>query len=279
MNAPEQLPRVPRADELKRCVKPRTFYAQELRHAPALRVRDGGWSQNVRCPFHNDTEPSFGVNLESGAYRCFGCGAEGGGIVDFVMQRHGLSLADARAKLAADYGVDGARPSVSDKPRGASKGGEGRPSCTLKPVPEPALALRPTTHPKHGEPSATWTYRDAAGRVLFFICRFDPAQGRKQFAPQTFNGQRWQWKAPPEPRPLYRLDRLAAKPDTLVVFTEGEKAADAAAQLFPHGVSVTTPNGAQAPSKADFAPLAGRRVLIWPDNDGPGLNYAQRVDA
>jgi putative DNA primase/helicase len=274
---------LPRADELKRWIKPRTFYARELPDAPALKARDGGWSQNVPCPFHDDADPSFGVHLETGAYRCFGCDAEGGGIVDFVMQRHGLSLAEARAKLAADYGVDGQRQVGPRSPspeqaRSVQEDREERPRCTLEPVPETALASRPTTHPKHGEPSATWEYRDAAGRLLFFNCRFDLDRGRKQFAPLTFNGRLWQWKAPPEPRPLYGQDRLAAKPDALVVFTEGEKAADAAAQLFPDGVTVTTPNGARAPGKADFHPLAARRVVIWPDNDDPGSDYARVVE-
>ena len=36
-------------------------------------------------------------------------------------------------------------------------------------------------------------------------------------------------------------------------------------------------NGAQAARKTDFGPLAGRRVLIWPDADPPGAAYAAKV--
>ena len=36
-------------------------------------------------------------------------------------------------------------------------------------------------------------------------------------------------------------------------------------------------NGAQAPTKTDFGPLQGRRVLIWPDADAPGAAYAAKV--
>ncbi len=34
---------------------------------------------NSSCPFddHTDTSPSFGVNLEKGFFKCFGCGREG----------------------------------------------------------------------------------------------------------------------------------------------------------------------------------------------------------
>lgn len=29
------------------------------------------------CPFHDDRTPSFNVNLDTGLYNCFGCGAKG----------------------------------------------------------------------------------------------------------------------------------------------------------------------------------------------------------
>jgi putative DNA primase/helicase len=50
----------------------------------------------------------------------------------------------------------------------------------------PVLADAPPTplvHPLWGKPSSTWTYRDATGKVLFHVCRFDPPGKRKQFLP------------------------------------------------------------------------------------------------
>ena len=29
------------------------------------------------CPFHEEDTPSFNANLETGLYKCFGCGAKG----------------------------------------------------------------------------------------------------------------------------------------------------------------------------------------------------------
>ena len=55
------------------------------------------------------------------------------------------------------------------------------------------------------------------------------------------------------------------------------KAADAAADLLPGFVSVTSPNGAQSPDKADWLALKGRTVFIWPDADQPGETYAREV--
>lgn len=148
------------------------------------------------------------------------------------------------------------------------------------PIPDNAPSM-PTTCGKLGKPSRTWSYRDAEGRLLFYVCRFEQPEGRKEFRPLSLwmdaGALRWQWKGVPEPRPLYRLDLLAAQPDAPVIVHEGEKAADAAADLLPGFVSVTSPNGAQSPDKADWQALTGRTVFIWPDADQPGEVYAREV--
>jgi uncharacterized protein (DUF927 family) len=274
--------RLPKPSELKRAIDPAEFYRGELPNGSNLKmVREDGWSQHVKCLFHEpDTEPSFGVNLQTGAFVCFGCDAKGGSIIDFVMLRDGLDLDGARAALAERYRIEpGAtattpprRPGTNhERPR--SIPGFAPTPCDAIPI--EALATRPAEHPRNGAPSATWEYRDAAGRPLCYVLRFDPTAGRKVFALLTWTAAAgWTWKAPLEPRPLYGLDRLAARPDAPALLCEGEKAADAAGALFPAAVPVATMNGAQSPNKADWTPLAGRSVLIWPDHDDPGARYA-----
>lgn len=151
-------------------------------------------------------------------------------------------------------------------------------------APAPADAPVLPTHHRYGEPTARWAYRNEAGALLFWICRFDPPDERKQILPLTLwrdlTGElRWRWKAYPAPRPLYNLDKLAAQPDAPVVVVEGEKSADAATQIFSKSVVTTAPGGAQAATKADWSSIAGRRVLIWPDADAPGGAYGQTVAA
>jgi hypothetical protein len=133
-----------------------------------------------------------------------------------------------------------------------------------------------------------WRYRDAEGQLLGFIVRFDrPANGlpaAKQFRPFTFcsgpAGRReWRCQGFPEPRPLYGLNRLAPSPLAQVLVAEGERAADAASKRFPNYVVVTSSYGAKAARKTDWTPLAGRRVVIWPDADEPGAQYGQEVAA
>ena len=131
-----------------------------------------------------------------------------------------------------------------------------------------------------------WRYRNAKVRLLGCIIRYDrPANGspgEKQVKPFTFcegpNGKReWRSKGFAEPRPLYGLDRLAARPDAPVLVVEGEKAADATGKRFEDHVVITSPGGSKAARKADWSPVAGRPVIIWPDADDPGTRYADDV--
>jgi len=152
--------------------------------------------------------------------------------------------------------------------------------CVM-PVPANASPM-PLVHPKWGKPSATWTYRDASGETLFCVSRFDLDGKHKQFLPQSLwressGALRWWWKGVLTPRPLYGLDKLAGCPGASVIICEGEKAVDAAAKVFPRSVCITSPSGSQAAAKADWSPLAGRRVMIWPDADEPGEKYAGEV--
>lgn len=153
----------------------------------------------------------------------------------------------------------------------------------IMPVPEDAPAP-PAKHPTLGAPARRWEYRDAAGRLLGLIFRFDVKGGTKEIRPLAFAehrrwGRRWRWQLFPEPRPLYGLDRLAARPDAPVIVTEGEKAADAAGELLPDHAAITSPRGSTSAKEADWSALAGRKVTIWPDADEPGQDYARDVCA
>jgi uncharacterized protein (DUF927 family) len=134
-----------------------------------------------------------------------------------------------------------------------------------------------------GRPATWWAYRDEAGQLLHWVARFNLDGEEKDIRPLTLwrepgGKMRWDWKGVPEPRPLYGLDRLAqADPAAPVLLVEGEKATDAAAALFPDSAVMTWHGGTGAAGKADWRPLAGRRVVIWPDNDDAGLKAARAI--
>ncbi len=120
-----------------------------------------------------------------------------------------------------------------------------------------------------GPATAKWDYLDADGQLIAVVYRYDPPGGKKEFRPWDAKRRKM---APPEPRPLYHQPGIAAA-DT-VVLVEGEKCAQA---LIDAGIVATTAmHGANAPvDKTDWSPLAGKTVVIWPDKDKPGWEYAE----
>jgi putative DNA primase/helicase len=217
---------------------------------------------------------SFKVNLRTGEWADFATEEKGTDLVSVFAYLNHLSQGEAAKRLAEAHGLN-------VKPYTARSGAEG--GAMWKPLtPIPANAPPPPqAHPRHGKPSCSWTYRNGQGAVLCHVLRFDLPEG-KQILPLTYcrNGKgetAWRWQGLPEPRALYNLDKLTTNPTAVVVLTEGEKAADSAAALFPEYVTTATLNGAQSPHKTDFTPLAGRTVWLWPDNDDPGRNYADKV--
>lgn len=227
-------------------------------------------------PVRDDSKPgSFKINMGTGFWSDFATGDSGGDLISLYAYLHRCSQLDAAKAIAALIGI---APGSSNWPAAGEKQKQDWEPIT--PVPHKAPAP-PDKHYRHGKPSKRWAYRNADGELLFWVYRFDKKDGSKEILPATFcenSGRRqWRWKALLPPRPLYNLDQLAARPDAPVIVTEGEKDADAAAQLFPAHVATTSPNGSRSAAKADWSPLHGRVVIVWPDHDEAGKEYAAAV--
>lgn len=65
----------------------------------------------MRCPFHQDTAPSFQVYEDNKSFNCFGCGV-GGSAFDFIIKRDGVDFLFALKYLADRAGV-----SLQDAPQ------------------------------------------------------------------------------------------------------------------------------------------------------------------
>jgi hypothetical protein len=77
--------------------------------------------------------------------------------------------------------------------------------------------------------------------------------------------------------PLYRSELAADWPDDIpVVVVEGEKAADALAEVYP--ATVATVTGAESmPGPEALEVLRDRNVVLWCDADEPGREHMQRI--
>lgn len=218
----------------------------------------------VQCPAHDDRNPSLSVDEGQDGrllVRCFaGCGQDS--VIDALKSR-GLWIGAGATPRSKPIRLVERIPTSS--------------------APAQDLALPPpgTPKPDMGGASMSWEYRDQKGATLFYIARMDAIDG-KQFVPYSWDRTAGAWvkKAWPAPRPLYGLAELALNPTASVMVVEGEKAADAARAIVgPRYVVVTWPNGAKAVEKVDWTPLHGRKVLIWPDADLPGIEAARIIGA
>lgn len=120
-----------------------------------------------------------------------------------------------------------------------------------------------------GPATAKWDYFTAEGQLIGCVYRYDPPGRRKEFRPWDAKRKKM---APPDPRPLYNQMDMATT-DT-VVLVEGEKCAQT---LIDGGAGLTTAmHGAHAPIEKNRLPVPDRQghVLIWPDRDKAGWDYA-----
>ncbi|MCY1400897.1 hypothetical protein D9M71_160010 [compost metagenome] len=244
---------------------------------------DGGKEYTAPNPTRADKHAgSLKVNLAKGTWSDFATGDRGGDLIDLVRYLDGGSDVDACNALAEFLHVtaDSASPTPAAKPKAAEW-------TPVRPIPDDAMRQVPVKHRQHGAPSTVWIYKSADGHPVMVLYRFDlgpddSGTPRKVFAPLTWcrntaGAHQWRWQGLDAPRPLLRLDQLASRPAAPVVLCEGEKAADAAAELLPDHVATCWLNGTNSWNKADFAPLADRDVWLWPDNDAPGLTCMDAV--
>jgi putative DNA primase/helicase len=175
--------------------------------------------------------------------------SEGGDIFDLIAAHLGIDVQKDFARVLA-AGADLLGRATPAKPRKSRK----------------ALPLDDL-----GPATAKWEYLDASGALIAVVYRYDPPGQRKEFRPWDAKRRKM---APPDPRPLFNQPGLVNASE--VVLVEGEKCAQA---LIETGVIATTAmHGANAPvDKTDWSPLAGKAVLIWPDRDKPGWEYAAQA--
>ena len=210
---------------------------------------------------------SMSVNLATGFWNDHATDESGKDLISLLAAINGCDYKTAAQQI--DQSVGNHRPTpTQSKPDDWNQ---------ITSVPDNAPA--PTfAHYKLGKPSSTWTYRNLDGTVYGHVARYDTPDG-KTILPQTYrdNGHArdWRWKGFGPNRPLYLVHRL--KQDGRVLIVEGEKAADALARMLPHENVISWQGGAKAIKQSDWSPLKSRSVVIWPDNDEPGIDSAKQI--
>lgn len=215
---------------------------------------------------------SFKVNLTTGKWADFASDEKGGDLISLFAAIEGIKQGDAAKRLSDQVGFRLSEPPPGPPPA-RPKEAEHQIARPPEGTPRPAMA-----DSRFGEPSSWWEYRDKDG-CLFYVARYETPEG-KQFRPWSWSASAGKWVAKgwPTPRPLYGLDVLASNDKTPALIVEGEKAAVAARKLVGGVYAVVSwPNGAKAVANADWNALKGRKVLIWPDADEPGVAAGKQL--
>jgi hypothetical protein len=208
----------------------------------------------VKCPFHDDRHAS-GSLYESGGiwrFKCHACDF-GGDLIDVLARSTGCTPAEILRR-------ENPAPSLrrqSSAPR------------VYRDL-EKAIAGIP------GTLEARYDYRHpVTEQAELIIARFRDGQGGKTFRQFHPVAGGYLMKAPPKPWPLYNRKRILESESVIVV--EGEKCVHLLAELGI--VATTSPCGAGKAEHADWSPLAGRQVFLWPDNDASGAAHMDDVAA
>ena len=218
-----------------------------------------GWQ--ARCPAHEDSHPSLSIAEGDGGRVLVKCHA--GCDPEAICAALDLKLADL---MPADVDRIPTNPGKSAIVSASTPSGSKQRRFATAREAVDELERR------HGRRSKTWTYQNTGGEPVGMIVRWDRPDG-KDIRPVARHSDGWAVSGMSEPRPLYRLPELAEAKRVYV--TEGEKAADSARALGI--VATTSPHGSKSARKADWSPLAGKEVIILPDNDRAGRSYADNV--
>jgi hypothetical protein len=203
---------------------------------------------SCKCIFHEDHHASAGVYVDAEGvwrFKCQRCEV-GGDIFDMRARLAGTNL-----KNVLPFSAGNQETRTPPKPTG------------------PAYAT-PEELAKHHKARVCATYRYGDS---FAILREDP----KGFSQIHRDPDGWRYGAIPKPWPIYRPEHLGETEEpTLVV--EGEKCVEA---LWELGIVATTSAGGAGNGKhSDWTPLAGRDVVLWPDNDAepfPGQKHMEEI--
>jgi hypothetical protein len=221
---------------------------------------------------------SLSINIRTGVWKDFAGGDDqGSDLLSLYAAHRRIGMLEAARQVAPHLVPAEGGPTFAPPPAPPPAPAPKAPRSTWRPL----LPVGPGVpdyrtqwgHYARGVPTRHWEYLDQAGALLGVICRFETSDGGKEILPLSWcedaRGRRqWRYVAFPDPRPLYGLHRLSGGAEGVAVVVEGEKCADALHDLLDGALAVVSwPGGGKAAGKADWTPLAGRKVVLWPDHD------------
>lgn len=277
----------PSSDDLARLRMAMDADRRRLCAALGLRADNGRFfCPSCQSDGHPHADGDFSIEAGFKCHRC-GWSGDGLGLVRLVKS----CAFRAAVVFAGDvYGIRG------------EDLGHGIKRTMLEPYPTAMPAREKKTHPTIDAAvnAACWSveqakghkwidtrrdiYRDVEGNDFMAVIRYEREDGARKpdgkavKEPRPIHAVEGGWKVgrPPGKCLLFKLPELRAS-DGAVFAVEGEKPAGAGTDI--ELTCTTWPFGAEGIGEADFSPLAGRDVILLPDNDAPGRKSMQGVAA
>jgi putative DNA primase/helicase len=129
----------------------------------------------------------------------------------------------------------------------------------------------------NGKPTKVWRVRNHSGELKGLHLRFDRPGGDKECLWKRPSGEWGLNGTPLSAMPLYRSEHARDWPeDVPVIVVEGEKAADALAEIYPATLGTVTGAG-KTPGPEPLEVLRDKQVILWADNDEEGRTHMRRV--
>ncbi|OQY41779.1 MAG: hypothetical protein B6240_14730 [Desulfobacteraceae bacterium 4572_87] len=189
------------------------------------------------CPLHDDSDPSFSFNNQTGQFYCHGCKASGDAFQFYGKLKGASSFPEIVKGIAGDFNI---------------------------------LSTKTKKQTGSGRIVKTYDYVNADGALLYQAVRIEPKSFRQR-QPDGKGG--WIWDMKNVDRVLYRFPEVLQADQVIVV--EGEKDADNVSSMGL--VATTNVGGAEKWAFEYSKPLEGKDVVILPDNDEPGRKHAVKV--
>jgi hypothetical protein len=262
------------------------FQAYYLKHV--AKAKRSGDELTGLCPFHEDREQSFSVNIRTGLWKCYaGCG--GGNVVTFHARMQNIGTKEAFKDLCSTYNVplrekpasNESQPEKSKKPSSVQNTDDL--AQTLSTLPPPPEKVMDYLEGKRG-----WS-REIIER---FEIRYNPKDQRilipvedesgaivniRRYKPKASSAKMLSWKRGRGQSRLFPLSSLeeARKSDGMILLCEGEP--DVLCGLS-NGLPCITQTAGAGTWKDEFnTAFKGLDVVIVYDNDEPGRKGAQRA--
>jgi hypothetical protein len=212
------------------------------------RMNTSGWV-TAKCPFHEEKNPSFGVNfLKEGAFKCQAC-EKTGDLFTFHQLTNNCNFKEAIRYFAGFVGIDpDANPEYSKETKKQKK-------------------------KEYGEVDQIYQYIDLDGKIISETVKYKDPKDFRQRRPDPDNPRRYKWNLKDVEVIPYNLQKMWVS--DIVYFTEGEKDCDT---LADQGLVATcNPMGAGKWWDSLTPWFQDKHVIILPDNDEPGRAHAEKV--